>query len=696
MLLFFLHREEITDLEKWSMSHSGTTDQTNGNKEHVEIELGKFDASNTIIDDSNAKNDHELELGVTSPTRSVLTRKKVSFESQYSISNIDDHKVRKSNKAEIMEADRPPQHCNIISDDNLNDSQIQLEKLLFPPATSGSDSSKSFTKHISLSNVPRARINPFVRVHSSGEVLDSSKSVRFSHEGDETFRVPTGQSYYQQQHFNFPSKFLDENESHEIWKPSKAKARRISLAAHSFRSVSPSPQALYTSSNDQQDETTSSSDRRAPSPIMTSKDLRLRQQQLLERIALAREVSKDQNVKLLSQVNECDTTQCAPRSKFRHLVNAALVQKRSLTTGSKAKLRWKKAVSLSRDHSNTVGPLTAVKLASKQHIIRFPSQSVKKPFLGTAPQSRSENHLTPSSPSARSTLKTHVTCAVIDTSSTQSNFSEMESVVVNPVSVQNVDRTSSCEIATPSIHEEGGITVDILDNSGCSDFGSSDSEAGDLDECNSSIGCSWSGYDTTSTTVTSVIGTPMQEEINTMSHTKFTRSTALDVDQCSTVTKHSSAFHSRQSQFSDNLSPPGVEVVDKLTTNYRPYSHSSTTSSHANVINSKRHPRSSTPSNSNVKCFQTENETTAVKDSDDHNCSKFTESLSQRSTINMPYSHRPILSASSVVPQVVTAKASFDNTSESDIISHISSDVTSLFAGQQEHRHNEKCLSTQL
>jgi len=681
------------------MSLSGT-DQTNGNKEHVEIELGKFDASNTVDDDGNAKNDHELDLGVTSPTRSVLARKKISFESQYSISNIDDHKVWKSNKAEIMEADHPQQHCNIISNDDLNDSQIQLEKLLFPPATSGSDSSKSFTRHISLSNVPRARIYPFVRVHSSGEVLDSSKSVRFSHQGDENFRAPTGQSYYQQQqHFNFPSKFLDENESHEIWKPSKAKARRISLAAHSLRSVSPSPQALHPSSNDQQDETTSLSDRRAPSPIMTSKDLRLRQQQLLERIALAREVSKDQNVKLLSHINDCDTTQCAPRNKFQHMVNAALVQKQSSTTGSRAKLRWKKAVFLSRDHSNTVGPVTAVKLASKQHIIRYPSQdqrSVKKPFLGTTPQSRSEYHLTPSSPSARSTLKTHATCALIDTSSPRLNVSEGVSVDVNPVSFQNVDRTSSCEMATPSIHEEGGITVDIVNNNRCSDFGDSDSEAGDLDECNSSIGCSWSGYDTTSTTVTSVIGTPLQEEINTASHTKFTRSTALDVDQCSTVAKHSSAFHSRQSQFSDNLSPRGVEVIDKLTTNYRPYSHSSTTGSHANLINSKRRPRSSTPSNSNVKSFQTENETTVVKDSDDHNCSKFTESLSQRSTINLPYSHRPILSASSVVPQVVTAKASFDNTSESDIISHISSDITSLFAGQQEHRHNERCLSTQL
>jgi len=656
------------------MSHS-VTDQIHENKDHLEIELGQFNLGHTTdIDDNNVKDleSNKAQLEVTSPSRSILTRRKISIESEYSIANINDQRVRKSTK---MEGDNLSQNC----DNDLNDSQIQLEKLLFPPATSESNGFKSFTKYKSLSNVPKGRSNQIVRVHSSGEVLDSNKSVKFSHQEDEDFRAPTGQSKV------IFSKFLDKNEFHEIWKPSKAKTRRISLPGQSLRSVSPSSQHPF--SSDQQDETKPP---RAPSPIMTSKDLRLRQQQLLEHIALAREVSKDQNIKLLSHINECGTT---PGNKFQHLVNAALVQKQNATTGSNnARLKWKKAVLLSRDKSDTVRPLTAVKFANKQHVIDHPSQDHQnnnKPFMGTAPQSRSECHLNPSSPSTRSILKTRATCAAIDTKSPPANVRKGNSVVVNQVSFQNVDVPSSCKVTTPLVHEKMGVAVDVHNNSRCDDMGS-DSDA---NQCNSSTGCSWSGYDTTSTAVMSFIGTPMLDEINTISaHAKFTRSTSLYTDQHLTATKHCSAFRSKQSQFSDNLSPPGIEVVDKITTNYQPYSHSSSTSSCTGLLNSKKHPGSSKSSMCNVRSLT---ETPATED-DDQSCSKLTESFNQRSAINLPFSHHPVLSSSSVIPQVAPATSSFDNTSEFDLISQISSEVTSLFAGQQEHRHNEKSSSIQL
>ena len=176
------------------------------------------------------------QLGVTSPSKNVLASRKNSNESRYSIVSNDDQEVREYVKMEMEEDEHSPQHCTTIDDDDLNDSQIQLEKLLFPPTTSDSDSSESSGKHKGLSNVPAGnavKINPFVRVHSSGEVLDFSRSVGFGQQEDScdqesNFRAPTGQSrmtYAQKQQSNF----LDENEHHEIWKPNKAKTRRLSF-----------------------------------------------------------------------------------------------------------------------------------------------------------------------------------------------------------------------------------------------------------------------------------------------------------------------------------------------------------------------------------------------------------------------------------------------------------------------------------
>ena len=210
------------------------------------------------------------------------------------------------------------------------------------------------------------------------------------------------------------------------------------------------------------------------------------------------------------------------------------------------------------------------------------------------------------------------------------DFSEGKTKLINQVSLHNTDMTSMNKIAAQSIQEEAGISVDIINNSSNDDLGS-DSDTADLDECNSSTGCSWSGYDTTSTTVTC---TPISDDVNRTSHVKFTRSTSRNAGQCSPVAKHFSAFHSRKSQLSDNLSPPSIEVVDKLPTNYQPYSHSANTGiSSSSVANRTTRPRSAASKFYNPKSSQiiADSNNTEVKVTEDH--LKWPLTLTEISTI---------------------------------------------------------------
>jgi len=229
---------------------------------------------------------------------------------------------------------------------------------------------------------------------------------------------------------SFQSEFLNDNELHTIWKPDTPNITAASEPIQKRPSISvmlPENDPRLPSSN-QRKRSATSLENEASSPTGVSRDLWLRQKQLQERVNVAREVAKAQNVTLakpeVSQDKKRHVLQLAPKmvsyhisKKPKHLddvilqaMRGAADSRKSLLTDSDrpltSKEKWQKAILLSANKKEAKRrPSAMTSLASsdpEMQPVNIPKgQRMKEinenPFLGLVPQSQSDGAFSASS-----------------------------------------------------------------------------------------------------------------------------------------------------------------------------------------------------------------------------------------------------------------------------------------------------------
>ena len=165
------------------------------------------------------------------------------------------------------------------------DNKTPLQQLFHTPEdpSSGDPHKKPAAPPVSGDNVSKENIP---------SQLPTQTKVSFSTPTTSTqrkFSCPTVVTHEQlsvrRRSLGFQSKFLNDNEDHVIWKPERS-------VLNKRLSIIPSRDSEGTKSKLQNDDGISQT---SEIPPLSFNDFRLRQQQLLERVNVAREVTKDQN-----------------------------------------------------------------------------------------------------------------------------------------------------------------------------------------------------------------------------------------------------------------------------------------------------------------------------------------------------------------------------------------------------------------
>jgi len=810
LVVSFSSKGKISDFEQYSRSHSPAgMDPFNSDDEHPGYDIQMVELVNEALTDSDElflsdieeknerffENPHEIELEINKTSLTQGASNDLDNSGSGSISS-----ALKQNRSSLPTVDEMSEEpLPTYSFITKNESHAQLERILdqsdLPSYKEGVQKQKSSSSLPETGDA--ARVNPFVRGRSSIEIVrpsaTASKPDHKMRRRSTKHDFSAGASRPKDLHLarrtsRFQSKFLNDNEYHMIWKPDTPNATTTSEPIHKKPSTSTmlpatDPGLPKSTSWDQQDENVTSPGSEGTSPTGPA-DLRLRQKQLLERVNVAREVAKDQNIKLvqpeLSNQDKRRTLQLASKvvsyrisKKPRRLDDVVLhamgsaadSRKQSLPHDSDQPLspkeKWQKALLLSTNKQKDMKRPSMTSLASSHSEIQPVSirtigqrmnKMNKKSFLGSVSQSQSDYNLSAlsksSPPNKRGTLKSRATYATMNSRTMLEDVAEVQNEPDKQTSVKNkgyisiskpgtnsvpighsweqVDTKEVTIKSTASVDSEDGIAaleaaaasfaainrpllVASTDNTSHNDNNKSDDKAtvetNDGDEFAIS-GHGWSGslhdYDnpiskfnqlyslgsSSSMSASSTTSFPEMEPVENMPGIKLTRSNTTD-ELHSVIQEEFPQVSLRQSHSSGNLSRPVTESFDKAVV--VPVGYQFCSGSNASDIDtSKLHharPKSATSSCSSLESIPSGHNSPQMrpKRSTCHS-KKSTGHASPRNSAHLTSPSPLIVSASSVLPQVVSSPPSDDN-SRTNLIPH---EVTSSFAGQQEHRHNEK------
>ena len=244
----------------------------------------------------------------------------------------DELSVNDLNELEIT----PAQQGSIDNKNNsesTNSIKEQHSKISLPTASKMSE--KSFTSWKDITNNSESNLftgllnfsqnehgknhQSFMKQTSSISLPETNNRLRSKKPGklprrSTTFGIP------QRPEFHHRLCFLDDDECHVIWKPNTPHKPTLMKKKSSVWSMqSGTGPSLVNPSCDQQKETVASSAAGSKSPYGTPADLRKKQKQLMERVNLAREVAKDQNVKLVQGEVSQEIKRYALRQSSRYI-----------------------------------------------------------------------------------------------------------------------------------------------------------------------------------------------------------------------------------------------------------------------------------------------------------------------------------------------------------------------------------------
>ena len=264
---------------------------------------------------------------------------------------------------------------------------------------------------------------PIVKEEMTGELKFSSNTTASKlecHNRTGTTNLGSSSGVQDSHNLRRPSLFLNDDELHVIWKPDATKTRTASepmLEIPSTSTMLPANDPGLPKSNQQKRNLESGSISSTGIPG----DLLLRQKQLQERVSIAREVAKDQNITLVkpevSQDEKRHVLQFASKivsyhisKKPKHLDDVVLHAIGKATNSSKLQLKnsdkplsikekWQKAILLSANTREKMKPPSRTSRASSHSeiqpvsvhkISRRMSKMNKNLILGTEPQSQSD------------------------------------------------------------------------------------------------------------------------------------------------------------------------------------------------------------------------------------------------------------------------------------------------------------------
>ena len=689
--------------------------------------------------------------------------------------------MKKKNRSSLPTVDKvseePLPTYNFVTNNlDLNETHAKLERTLDPSAPLSYESKRSSSdlegiqRKKNSENLPKTRdasrgVNPFVRERSSIEIHTSETASKPAHKIKRSTKHDFNSSggprtkhlHLQQRSSRFHSKFLNDDEFHMTWKPESQNLTTASEPIQKKPSTSTmlpitDPAIPKSTSWDHQDGNITS---QGSTPPLTGApaDLRQRQRQLLERVNVARKVSKDQNVTLvqpeLSQDDKRRTLQLAskyvsyriskkPRGLddvvLHAMGSAAEARKQSLCEGSsrplRPKERWQKALLSTANKKNELASShSEIQPVSIHAVGQRMNKMSKKPFLGSVPQSQCDYNLSAlskcSPPSKRSALKSLATCPTMNPKQLLEDVVEVENELEKQSSVRSKDPTnlpsSKNDAATldetvSSNNTLGAIAASFAavntpvlntNNSNNNNNNNSKDTTEDTDGDEIAVsGHGWSGslhgYDNpiskfnqlyisgsnSSMSASSTSSFPEMEPTGNLPGIKFTKSNSTEV-LCSVLGEELPKVNLRQSRSSGNLSRPVTESFEKAVEVPAPYqfrSGSNASDVDPNALQCIR-PKSAVSSCSSLESNPSAHSSPKLRLKKlTHLSKKSTGPFSARNSAHLTSPGPLIVSASSSLPQVVCTSPQ----SSDDSIAHTSSEVASLYAGQQEHRHNDK------
>ena len=310
----------------------------------------------------------------------------------------------------------------------------------------------------------------------------------------------------------FQSKFLNDDEFHVIWKPDTPNVTTTRLSDSMQKNLSTSttvpkidPSLPKSTSWSQQCETVSPAVISTTSTPSTPADLRFRQKQLLERVNVAREVSKDQNIKLIQPEVSQNVKQRALRLASRYVSfriskkpqNMADVvlqaQKQSLLANSdqplNPKQKWQRAILLSANKTKVMKNPSETSLSSSYSEIQpisihtigqRMSRMSKNPYHSEFPMSQSDYTLSSKSKDYSSTkksvLKTCASCTLMNTKPVLEDATELENDCFETTAKFSTAANSSVENknSTNILEVTDGSSAASPDDNDCEDVSEAD------------------------------------------------------------------------------------------------------------------------------------------------------------------------------------------------------------------------------
>ena len=500
-----------TEYNKWTQAHNNDCyrdddDDDDDDDQHFhDTEMSRFNENGELglsfdeidgIDETCFENPHAIELDTSVRSHDTVT----STQSAPCAFSDDIKPLRRSSLAtvdELSEDPLPPHHPT----ENLDKVHNSLEQLLsseFPaqangirPSLKGKASASSSSlpidgvqkaaQHPEAKQASLATPRPLLHTATSPALKNipskiSTTTTTSKRKQDSLTRRSTQQEFssepvvrrpkklsIRRRSSRFESKFLNDNEYHEIWKPEKSPRNVATDGVPINKRISTS--SMTPASTDNGVEKSKSFNTTSPmsevSSASSNNDFRLRQQQLFERVNVAREVVKGQNDKLYKpQVSQDDkklTLKLASRFVSYHIskkphglsdvVFHAMDKSKPASADDdrplSAKEKWQKAkllVSSASQHTPEMPRPSIISLRSNHSEL----QLVKIKTLGQDrskhPQnrgiklSRSEDDLSKlqkeSPPRSRPLLKSRATAAVINVSRSE-NVNEVDSELQN-------------------------------------------------------------------------------------------------------------------------------------------------------------------------------------------------------------------------------------------------------------------------
>jgi len=483
--IFSSSKVKISDLEQLSQTHSA--DVVDPFDDHSEpptfdilvTETGKeavnysdvFLKTTKGCDDANP---HDIELKI----------RKMSLDEV--IDEASNHpspsRNKKPNRSTSLPTVREEMTEELLPTDSsfTNNMDLNLDASVPPIYEKENSEQESAQKRNNSSSLPETgdtvKLHPLMKGMSSIEKYSSgaTASKPDCHNRTRTTSLGSSSGAQDAHHLRRPSLFLNDDELHIIWKPDATKTRTASvpmLEIPSTFTMLPATDPGLPKSNQRKRNSESGS----ISSTGVPEDLWLRQKQLQERVSIAREVAKDQNITLVkpevSQDEKRNVLQFASKivsyhisKKPKHLDDVVLQAIGNATNSSKLQLKnsdqplslkekWQKAILLSANprekmkppsRTSRAGSHPEIQPVSVHKISQRMNKMSKNPFLGTETQSQSDCNFSALSkiapPNKRHEVKSPTT---VKTEALLEDVDEVENESDKEILVTNVDNTNT-------------------------------------------------------------------------------------------------------------------------------------------------------------------------------------------------------------------------------------------------------------